>query len=297
MAAAALAFAQEGQAPPAAKQETPAAASSAYAGSETCAACHEDIAKAFSRNRHAVVKDRKVGGETERACEACHGPGAKHAESTEAAQIVKPVKSDTACLGCHRGSASHNWRAVSGHARAGVNCANCHSIHAPEPAAEVSHAAAVNQKCGSCHPAALAAFQRPHAHRLRQGAMSCVDCHAPHGGPFTPSLSTTAAQERACLKCHGEKRGPFTFEHAPVRLEGCSACHEPHGSNNPRMLTRSEPNRLCLECHASLGALSGKAELGGVPPAFHDLRSSRYRNCTVCHTRVHGSNVNRSLLR
>jgi hypothetical protein len=33
-----------------------------------------------------------------------------------------------------------------------------------------------------------------------------------------------------CVKCHGDKRGPFTFEHAPVRLEGCGACHQPHGS-------------------------------------------------------------------
>jgi hypothetical protein len=34
-----------------------------------------------------------------------------------------------------------------------------------------------------------------------------------------------------------------------------------------------------------------------VPPAFHDLRSPRYQNCTVCHQKVHGSYADRNLLR
>ena len=35
--------------------------------------------------------------------------------------------------------------------------------------------------------------------------------------------------------------------------------------------------------------------LGVVPPAFHDLRSPRFQNCTVCHQKVHGSHVDRNL--
>ena len=57
------------------------------------------------------------------------------------------------------------------------------------------------------------------------------------------------ANEPGCLNCHGDKRGPFTFEHAPVRFEGCSTCHEAHGSANPRMLVRREVRFVCLECH------------------------------------------------
>ena len=27
------------------------------------------------------------------------------------------------------------------------------------------------------------------------------------------------------MRCHGNLRGPFIFEHAPVKLEDCGACH------------------------------------------------------------------------
>src|SRR5262249_54740155 len=93
-----------------------------------------------------------------------------------------------------------------------------------------------------------------------------------------------------------DKRGPFVFEHAPVRFEGCSACHEPHGSANPRALTRAEVAPVCLECHAILPAAAAKTP-GVVPPAFHDLRSPRYRNCTICHQKIHGSYADSNLPR
>ena len=36
---------------------------------------------------------------------------------------------------------------------------------------------------------------------------------------------------------------------------------------------------------------------GVVPPAFHNLNSPTYQNCTVCHQKVHGSYVDRNLLK
>jgi DmsE family decaheme c-type cytochrome len=132
---------------------------------------------------------------------------------------------------------------------------------------------------------------------VAEGAMSCVDCHNQHGIIRPAMTQIFAANETGCFKCHGDKRGPFTFEHAPVRFEGCGTCHEPHGSANPRMLTRQEVRFVCLECHANLPGANGNAALGVVPPAFHDLRSPRFQNCTVCHQKVHGSHVDRNLLR
>ena len=114
-------------------------------------------------------------------------------------------------------------------------------------------------------------------------------CEKVSGSAVVPWVS---ANEPGCLKCHGDKRGPFPFEHAPVKLEPCSTCHEPHGSANPRMLVRHEVNRVCLECHASTFS-----RLGGAPPAFHDLRSARFQNCTICHSKIHGSYVSRDFLR
>ena len=111
------------------------------------------------------------------------------------------------------------------------------------------------------------------------------------------SIQTTRANEPGCSRCHGDKVGPFPFEHAPVRLEGCGACHQPHGSANPRMLTRQVVRLVCLECHSNLPVPvpPPNATLGTVPPAFHDLRSPRFQNCTICHQKVHGSYVNRDI--
>ena len=107
-----------------------------------------------------------------------------------------------------------------------------------------------------------------------------------------------AANEAGCYKCHGDKRGPFTFDHAPVRFEGCNTCHEPHGSANPRALIRHEVRLVCLECHANLpGPSAANRAMGVVPPAFHDLRSPQYQNCTICHQKVHGSYTDRYLIR
>src|SRR5581483_9498008 len=57
-------------------------------GSTTCQGCHEDIYNAFQKNPHQVVETDKKRGWENNACESCHGPGSKHAESMSAADIV-----------------------------------------------------------------------------------------------------------------------------------------------------------------------------------------------------------------
>ncbi len=146
-------------------------------------------------------------------------------------------------------------RINSSHAKNQVSCVACHSIHKNGPNGLVPRKAAdINQLCAGCHTDVWASFQRPFKHRLPEGAMSCVDCHNPHGSVLPRMIQTANANEPGCFKCHGDKRGPFTFEHAPVRLEGCTACHQPHGSANPRMLIRAEVRFVCLECHSNLPA-------------------------------------------
>ncbi len=276
-----------------------------YVGSETCQTCHEDISKAFSKNPHSVVETNKRKGWEGKACESCHGPGSKHAESVAAADILNPAKqtpskADKGCLTCHINQSTHVGRINSGHGHNQVACVACHSMHKGPAALVARKTAAINAQCSGCHTSVMAQFQKPHAHKVPQNAMSCVDCHNPHGSFKQRSMQTFAANEPGCFKCHGDKRGPFAFEHAPVKLEGCSTCHEPHGSANPKMLTRHEVRFQCLECHANLPQPTGVAAsgtLGGVPPAFHDLRNPRFRNCTTCHMKIHGSHVDRTFLR
>ncbi|HEY1242439.1 MAG TPA: DmsE family decaheme c-type cytochrome [Bryobacteraceae bacterium] len=300
----ALGFAQTqpaAPAQPAAEANKPAE----YVGSETCQTCHEDIGKAFQKNPHHLVETAKKYGRTTQACESCHGPGSKHAESASATDIrqpakLKPAETDRICLTCHQNQPTHAGRINNSHARNQVSCVACHDIHKNGPNGLVARKPdEINRQCAGCHTDVWASFQRPYKHRLPEGAMSCVDCHNPHGSVLPKGLQTARANEPGCFNCHGDKAGPFPFEHAPVRLEGCSACHQPHGSANPRMLTRHEVRFVCLECHANLPAPTAPASgtLGTVPPALHDLRTPRFQNCTLCHQKVHGSYVNRDLFK
>jgi DmsE family decaheme c-type cytochrome len=279
-----------------------------YVGSMVCGTCHEDLGKAFTKNPHEAVE---LGGKADKhgfagkACEACHGPGSKHVETLSVTDIrnpakISPAETDTVCLTCHRNQPTAVGRLESSHARNAIACTACHSIHAHGPEGLVARKPAeVNTLCEGCHIDVKAAFAQPFRHRVPEGAMTCVDCHNPHGS-FKPGMMQTAfGNEPGCFQCHGDKRGPFTFEHGPVRFEGCGSCHEPHGSANVKMLNRQEVRLVCLECHANLPNLPGQngAVVGVVPPAFHDLNSPRFRNCTICHQKIHGSHIDRNLLR
>lgn len=274
-----------------------------YVGSTTCQTCHEDIFNAFQKNPHQSVETSKKRGWETKACESCHGPGSRHAESATATDIqnpakLKPAQTDSTCLKCHLNQPTHAGRLQSSHAKNEVSCVACHSIHKNGPNGLVARKPAeVNAQCAGCHQAQWASFNRPYKHRLPEGAMSCVDCHNPHGSLQPKMMQTVRSNEPGCLKCHGDKAGPFTFQHAPMKLEGCGACHEPHGSANPKMLTRQDVRFVCLECHSNLPVPqpAATAPLGTVPPGFHDLRSPRYQNCTLCHIKVHGSYVDRAL--
>src|SRR5271166_2241706 len=275
-----------------------AAQSSSFAGSETCKVCHEDIYNGFTASpHHAVETDAKRGWQG-RACEACHGPAQAHTEGPSADNIRNPAKltaaaTDKICLTCHLNQPTNVGRLESSHAKNQISCTACHKVHSSEPLV-VRKADAINAQCGSCHLNVWAQFQRPFHHKLPEGDMSCVDCHNPHGSIRPAMIQTFAANDPGCFACHGDKRGPFTFEHAPVRFEGCQSCHEPHGSANPRMLTRAQVRFVCLECHANL---PHPKVAGVVPPAFHDLQLPQYQNCTVCHQKIHGSHVDRNLLK
>lgn len=265
-----------------------------YAGSEACAACHEDK-KPAALAYHKVLETEKRMGWAGKGCEACHGPGKAHAESAEIKEILS-YKNATAtrvsqsCLSCHARVQKEGGRTVDQHSRNAMSCVDCHVIHAPK--ATPLLAVKSGELCTSCHTSVKAEFARPYRHKVVEGVVACVDCHSPHGASRKATTSSHAGNDTACFKCHGDKRGPFTFEHAPVKLDGCASCHEPHGSVNPRMLIRADVKSLCLECHTQ-----STTALGGIPPAFHDVRSPRYQNCSTCHNRIHGSYVNSGLLR
>lgn len=297
-----LAAAPPAKSEPARAEAAKAPPPATYVGAETCGMCHEDIYKAYLKSPHDVVNEGDIHHLKGDGCEACHGPGSKHIETLSPMDIrnfktMPPAQIDQNCLACHRNRPTASGRLEASHAHNSIACTQCHSIHAHNGADLVARKPAdINAQCEGCHLDVKASFAQPFHHRVPELAMTCVDCHNPHGS-FKPGLMRlTSANEPGCLTCHSDKRGPFPFEHAPVRDEGCQSCHMPHGSENAKMLIRQDVAQVCLECHAGLPT-APRTVLGVVPPAFHDLTSPQFRNCTVCHQKVHGSYVDRDLLR
>jgi len=257
-----------------------------------CSDCHEDLTAAFAQNPHVRAL---AAGETDGAsiCQKCHGDTSNHVDSGDPADVHVPKgkEPNTLCITCHE-PAAHGGAENRAHRRGSMSCTSCHSIHggtaenpAPHPAEHLLQKQPP-ELCATCHPTEAASFKKPYGHRLREGGMTCVSCHDPHGGTRDGSLRAGGLGRLPCFDCHGEKAGPFVFEHVTGVTGDCRSCHEPHGSSNPRMLTRTNVRQVCLECHTALPA----GLLGSQPPSFHDLTLPRYRNCTTCHVAIHGSN-------
>jgi len=262
-------------------------------GSETCKLCHEDLYRDLSQSGMFAGMAKQLGSR-EHVCEACHGGGREHADGGgDVTKIFNfrgqpPSQINRRCLACHESQEErHNFR-QSEHGLNQLACTDCHSPHRPQ-SFENLLVKSPPELCYRCHGEIRQEFAKPFHHRVPEGGMSCIDCHNQHGGyNVTQTREAAGGTDIICVKCHTEKQGPFVFEHAPVKLEGCTICHHPHGSNNPRMHRRPTVHLLCLECHADTPGV-----LGPEPPAFHDIRTPRYQNCTVCHVEIHGSNASR----
>ncbi len=259
------------------KKEPPANPND-YIGSDSCAQCHANESALFSISAHRKTLGEKFTFD-QHGCEACHGGARKHVELHQAVKKLyeegKPEEAEAlytdeakvgaaklryfkelpaaeataVCLKCHEGEQGRseerfNFRR-STHSRHGVSCLDCHSSHSPKRTEFLLRDTQPNL-CFSCHADQKASFSRPFHHKVPEGAMKCSDCHNQHGGFQSKQLRSWVGSDVTCLKCHADKAGPFVFEHAPVKVEGCQLCHTPHGSNNPRLLTRSDVRFLCL---------------------------------------------------
>ena len=272
-----------------AQAKAAAPASSDYVGAEVCAACHQTEANGFANNPH--TKMVLMHGDKGITCENCHGPGKAHAEAGgDKTKIFNfttatPQQIDAKCLSCHAGTHPNFLR--SPHAKAGVSCASCHSIHDSK---DPQHLLKASQPtlCYQCHGDVKPSFSMPFHHRVNEGLVKCSDCHDVHGTFGNNNLRTTADQNQVCTKCHTDVRGPFVYEHAPVKAEGCTSCHSPHGSQNARLLNMPNIDVLCSQCHSPVA----NHTIQGMGPG-----SSTVTTCIDCHTMIHGSNISQAFIR
>jgi DmsE family decaheme c-type cytochrome len=266
---------------------------------QDCAACHEDLVNAFGKNAHAAI-EKSPAPKVENPCASCHGSGKAHIDAGgDKTKIItfkgKAFKEyNEQCLTCHKKNHEVNGFSASMHGKQGLDCADCHSVHKAASTTRLLKDKA-NGLCLSCHTQQKVDFSKPFHHKVKENAIQCVDCHQPHSGIDRRQVKTSFSGQETCFKCHIEKQGPFVFDHPAIQLKGCQGCHEPHGSNNPKMLVRTTMTSLCLECHSR--SLVTKNVLSSQPPSFHNLNSPTYRNCTTCHVMIHGSNFDRVFMK
>jgi DmsE family decaheme c-type cytochrome len=268
----------------------------AYVDDADCLDCHEDysLAEAIHGDRDAL----RPGAAATTGCQSCHGPGSVHVETNEPGDLLSPATAPTEvanrlCLQCHRADEAHAFEA-SLHAMSDVTCSSCHSVHGEQRTGLLR--AREPELCYGCHQDLRAAAYLPSHHPVREGKISCSDCHDPHQGGLLAAQPGDRSND-LCLDCHAGKQGPYIFEHTPV-VEDCLICHTPHGSVANHLLVQNEPF-LCLQCHqmhfhttipgiegefTSLDGYGGMSTRDGSKRGF-------LTKCTQCHTEVHGSDL------
>jgi len=275
-----VADAQQKQPPPVVQQAT-TEKPGAFAGAETCALCHADIAKKFSSNPHSELALMHGGkGVT---CESCHGPGQAHVASggdpTKILQLSKmsAKQIDMTCLGCH--ASAHPNFLRSDHGKAGVSCTSCHSIHGLVPAAIPT----------SPSPTARTATQKPQSVKRFFSAMkpdatitdplqwSAASVEVPGQNPNL----LKAPQPQLCFSCHSDVKPAFSqpFHHKVNEgLMKCTDCHDTHGTfGNNQLRSTADQNMICVKCHT---------ETRG--PFVFEHVAVKTEGCVGCHS-PHGS--------
>lgn len=198
------------------------------------------------------------------------------------------------CSQCHDtvttqfNDTTHAHLIASGAKNQELGCESCHGPASQHVKTGGESGTIVNnaQMCATCHQDVQARFNMTSHHPLNEGILGCTKCHDAHGNKQATLTSTNAL----CTSCHQEMRGPHVFEHAPA-AENCTTCHNPHGSPMRKMLTTSEP-MLCLQCHSLPNNRHGQtaASANGTP-----ISGAALRQCSSCHSAVHGSSQDEHL--
>lgn len=212
---------------------------------------------------------------------------------------------DKTCAECHTNicrvfpaSAHGRLRLAAAEAAGQTGCESCHgpgSLHVAAGGGVgkfIVNPGKSPAACFECHRPVEAEFQLPQHHPVLEQHMNCAQCHDPHGfdiDKHSRGLAMARLNE-TCGQCHREQARPFVFEH-PAMEEGCTVCHNPHGSVNPKLLLERDAN-LCLRCHAQVqgpGVGAGRIYIGNVDHTSYLRLGACWSS--GCHTAIHGSNV------
>jgi predicted CXXCH cytochrome family protein len=313
------------------KRVVPSKVNCLMAKEDLCEFCHEipaegGVARLIETSEPLCLKCHKKeqfkgsfvhGPFAAGACVACHDP-----HGGDVPGMLRVVGSQM-CLECHRDWNTRFANARFRHKPAADKCLDCHSPHMSEQKYMLT--SAVPGLCGKCHEKVVGEQQTAAVkHTPVTEAPACMNCHDPHMAQEGRLLFADGLD--ICLKCHDKpvKEGNREFAdikkllaanpnvHGPIQNRDCSACHRPHNSPYPRLLTDQYPQDfyapffvsnydLCFRCHdAALATEERTTNKTGFRDGDRNLhfvhvnRASHGRTCRSCHD-VHAS-VNHELI-
>ena len=212
--------------------------------------------------------DRTLQGD--RVCTKCH-------DETEAKPVLSiyktahGVKADTrtpGCQSCHGPSEAHVKNPEGASTRPTVDVDFRHGSKTP---AELQA-----KTCLGCHENGQRTQWMGSEHQ--RSNMPCTSCHEIH--TESDRVLNKVTQPEVCFTCHKTQRAQIHEISTHPILAGkmaCSDCHNPHGSNGPKLMIKNSVNETCYMCHADRRG----PFLWEHYPVTED--------CTNCHT-PHGSN-------
>jgi predicted CXXCH cytochrome family protein len=268
-----------------------------------CFKCHKDD-KTTEREVHGPI----ALGE----CTACHDPH----QGERKFRLVR--QGPQLCYKCHVEKEAAFSPKRFGHVPTRLDCSNCHDPHTSPNAFRIQRP--IPELCFGCHPDKRVQVQTVRTdHAAVRIERQCLNCHDPHFADFPKQLQ--APPKVLCLRCHDKEvqatdgtrltnmqalLDEFKDWHGPIRQQDCAACHDPHGTDNFRILRQPYPQEfyapfkpeqysLCFGCHeptlvleASTTTLTnfrnGRKNLHFV----HVNQKEKGRTCRACHE-VHAS--------
>ena len=196
-------------------------------------------------------------------CAACHEDAVNAFKNSIHGQKGFEMRSNRACETCHGPGQAH--------VDAGGGKGTMKTV-ASIPKGERS------EMCLKCHDRGTKMFWQGSAHDSR--GLTCQDCHSVHKPQSDKAQLKVTSESELCFGCHKQKQAQFfRSSHHPIR-EGkiaCSDCHNPHGTQSPKLVNADSVNEQCYKCHA---------EKRG--PFLWEHIPVR-EECTNCHE-PHGSN-------
>jgi len=208
--------------------------------------------------------------QADHVCTKCHDESeAKPVLSIyKTAHGVKADERTPGCQSCHGPSEAHVKNATGASTRPPVDVDFRHGSATP--------AAQQAKTCIGCHENGQRTNWMGSEHQ--RSDVPCTACHEIHTEHDRVLATTT--QPDVCFTCHKTQRAQIHRISTHPILAGkmaCSDCHNPHGSNGPKLMVKNTVNETCYTCHADRRG----------PFLWEHYPVSE--DCTNCHT-PHGSN-------